>query len=398
MKRFVFLLCILATAIPLVAQQLLHLDTRNNCQYNGVAFPRDLYSLKTDSIAEVCAAIVKATGTEQNFEVVASNVTSVAAVLDSAGKRWLLYSRRHFMNNPDPAYRVAVLAHEIGHHTNEHTLEALSREAEEVEADEFAGFALYRIGISRRQAATLAADYPMTNGLDSAGRQASILRGFDRGEASVLVAPHVAFDDDGSGNAIPGIPEFPFPPPQASATYVLDEFFSGCNTLADVDRRLNKALKTNGYSERRYFYVKGGFALVTRMEQMNEQGYSLGENRWNAMPVREETFSWTSYLKSLLIAQPGYFRVFAFVATDEPFATNRERKVSRDEAEAWLNEGCFKLPPSLAQLSFTSNTTIAALVYEFRVPESNLQPVFSQPSVLSGEAHIQRSNIASSLK
>lgn len=380
------------------AQQLLPLPVQSSCQYTGARFPRDLYRLKSDSIGALCAKIAEVTHTALRFEVVASNVESAAAVLDSSGNRWLLYSRRHFMNHPDPAYRVAVLAHEIGHHANEHTLDAVSREAEEVESDEFMGFALYRMGIGRNEVAGLAIRYPMSAVSDTGERQASILRGFERGEASVLVAPHAAFNDNGGGNALPGIPEFPFPPPQASATYLLDDYFSDCHTLAAVDKRLNTALKANGYSERRYFFVKGGFALVTRLEQINEQGYPLGDNRWNSRPVREETFSWMSYLNALLTSRPGYFRVFAFVVTDEPFDMRRERQISRAEAESWLSEGCFKLPREIGQLAVNANTAVAALVYEFQVPESTLRPTLSQPSALSGETHLRNAKITPALR
>ncbi len=137
---------------------------------------------------------------------------------------------------------------------------------------------------------------------------------------------------------------------------------------------------------------------MTRLEQINKEGYSLNANRWNPKPVREETFSWANYLKALVTSQPGYFRVFAFVVTDEPFATNKDRQVSRTDAEAWLSGGCFKLPSQIGALKYQPNTTVAALVYEFQMPEATKQPMMSTPSALSGEAHLWNSKIAQSLK
>lgn len=399
MKDFHFIIVVLLfLPISIDGQSLLSISRERACSYHAKPLPKDLYVIKKDSISNICEKIIQSTNLNIKIEIIASNVESASAILDSTHIRYLLYSRRHFLINTDRARQIGILAHEIGHHANEHTFEAENRETEEIEADEFMGFALYRMGVLREDASTIARQYPLANHSDSVERRKAIMRGFDRGEASLAVAPYAAFNDNGSGNAIPGIPEFPFPPPQASASFVMDDFFVGCKSLSEVDKRLNKALRDCGYSERRYYYVKGGYVLVTRLEQVNKDGYSFTTNRWNPKPVREETFSWTSYLKSLFVSEPGYFRVFAIVVTDEPFATSKDRKVTRADAESWLSEGCFKLPAKIGEISFTPNTNVVGLVYEFQVPDTDRKPILSKPSALTGETHLQNSNILKFLK
>lgn len=112
------------------------------------------------------ANIIEVIGIKQNFEVMAANVDNAAAVT-YRGKRYIFY-------NPDFINRlnatagnnwasVSILAHEIGHHLNGHTLENVGSQPEkELEADEFSGFVLRRMGAKLTEAQTamrIAADY-----------------------------------------------------------------------------------------------------------------------------------------------------------------------------------------------------------------------------------------------
>lgn len=95
-------------------------------------------------------------GLKQNFSVLAANVPNAAAVV-YRGQRYILY-------NPDFISRltaaagnrwaaVSVLAHEVGHHLNGHTLDNTGSEpGRELEADEFSGFVLRRMGATLAEA------------------------------------------------------------------------------------------------------------------------------------------------------------------------------------------------------------------------------------------------------
>ena len=78
-----------------------------------------------------------------------------------------------------------VLAHEIGHHLNGHTLEGVgSRPNKEIEADEFAGFVMKKLGATLTEAQGIfsflnATDGPPTHPV-RAKRYAAIKRGWDK--------------------------------------------------------------------------------------------------------------------------------------------------------------------------------------------------------------------------
>ncbi|HEY8690645.1 MAG TPA: hypothetical protein VIM07_15515 [Chitinophagaceae bacterium] len=115
---------------------------------------------------EMIAGIIEVIGLKPNFEVMAANVDNAAAVVYQ-GKRYILYNP-DFINRLNAAAgnkwaSISILAHEIGHHLNGHTLENIGSQPEkELEADEFSGFVLRRMGatLAEAQAAMkIAADY-----------------------------------------------------------------------------------------------------------------------------------------------------------------------------------------------------------------------------------------------
>jgi predicted HD phosphohydrolase len=96
--------------------------------------------------------IIDVVGLKPNFEVMAAQVDNAAAVV-YGGKRYVLYNPT-FINNlvqrtGNKWAAISVLAHEIGHHLNGHTVTSSgSQPAIELEADEFSGFVLRKLGAS----------------------------------------------------------------------------------------------------------------------------------------------------------------------------------------------------------------------------------------------------------
>ncbi len=393
--RLIFITFLAALAgTPLFGQEVLMLDTSRYSLYVGRAMPEELYRFEPDPVMESLKdEILLKTGQKENFELICSNVESVASVLDK-GKRYVLYSRRYFNREKDPVARAAMLAQEIGHCVQEHTFEPGRLEDEETDADEFMGYALCLTGIPVSEASSVAAKWPRNAGPDTATRREAILRGFHRAVASLRNAEHAAWFEQNANEVLQNFPRFPFPAPKWSADAELDSYFKTCKTLGDADQKIRKALDTTRFYSRKYFQVPGGFAIVTRMEQFNKDGSSKSEaNRWKTRPVREETFSITGYLASFFTSEPGYFRIFVFLVTDAVVTSDQKRMVSREEATNWLNEGACRLPDAIRNHEFGKSTGVTALVYEFRVPESNRQPVFAQPSDLNGITHLRQARI-----
>jgi hypothetical protein len=127
------------------------------CNFYDDAVNADVYSFGSSAEAQsVVQNITSAAGLRPNFEIISYNVPNAAAVIQN-GIRYILY-------NPDFISHItqqtgsewgswAIMAHEVGHHLNGHTLQpGGSKPATELEADEFAGFAVQRIGGTLDQA------------------------------------------------------------------------------------------------------------------------------------------------------------------------------------------------------------------------------------------------------
>jgi hypothetical protein len=104
---------------------------------------------------ELLTEIVKVTGIENKFTLKTGNVMNIEASI-SHRKKVILYNPVFisWINNKtrDKWASVALLAHEIGHHIKKHTSRRSgSKPRLELEADEFAGYVLYKLGASLEQ-------------------------------------------------------------------------------------------------------------------------------------------------------------------------------------------------------------------------------------------------------
>ena len=117
----------------------------NDSSFVNIPEPRDILS-----------DIVKVTGLQLNFELKEADVLNIEASI-SHRKRYILYNPS-FINwinsiTKDKWAVMALIAHEIGHHLNGHTiLKTGSKPELELEADQFAGFVLHKLGASLEQA------------------------------------------------------------------------------------------------------------------------------------------------------------------------------------------------------------------------------------------------------
>jgi hypothetical protein len=193
------------------------------------------------------------------------------------------------------------------------------------------------------------------------------------------------------------IPQFPWPPPRASATAALScariAQGPGQHNLADIDTRLSEALESNGYTEKSYFSVPAGFAMVTRIEQTEEDGTSKAPPvRWSVDVGALQEFSLNAYLRALFKANPGFYRLIVFVVTSKPFA-QKKTGVERDEAMSWLAEGANTLPSSIGNLPLTGRHSCTALIYEFEQPGAGKAAALKQPGRLPGRTHLEKAKL-----
>lgn len=115
-----------------------------------------IHEFTTNSEAEtVMNDIMNNVGLRPNFRVLPADVPNAAAVV-SEQVRYILYNPT-FIQSVRTGTKtnwsaISILAHEIGHHLNGHTLTNLgSRPNMELEADEFSGFILRKMGATLEQ-------------------------------------------------------------------------------------------------------------------------------------------------------------------------------------------------------------------------------------------------------
>ncbi len=150
-------------------------------------------SAATDDAQEIINDIIATVGLKANFEIRAANISNAAAT-NYAGKRFIVYDPAFIRKLNEAAGNrwasVSILAHEIGHHLNGHTLtNSGSQPGLELEADEFAGFVMQKMGASIQQAQTalkLAADYkPSLTHPGQQDRLLAIQKGWNRAGTAV---------------------------------------------------------------------------------------------------------------------------------------------------------------------------------------------------------------------
>ena len=193
------------------------------------------------------------------------------------------------------------------------------------------------------------------------------------------------------------LPDFPWPPPAASASYVLpDKLFEGRRTVGSVVDAVIAALERNGYVERSFFRTEAaGVALVTRLERINEDGSSFVEHeRWSpGEQNRASSIDLIRFLRGLFFVDPGRYRVIVFILQDLPFSQSSQ-SLTGDEARAWLRRGANVLPPEIAGRPFGAGRC-TVLVYEFASDGTAVRVVESR---LTGRQHLEKAGMLSLLE
>ncbi len=207
------------------------------------------------------------------------------------------------------------------------------------------------------------------------------------------------------------LPDFPWPVPSPSARMALPRGMLAKSAAAPKARlktaanELDALLVAAGYSERSYFRLRAegqtiGFALVTRMERIRSDGSPYPPEERFLPASAPDQFSVVDFLKSLFVAPVGYYRVLVFTVSKAPVKATGPA-VNEDVARKWLATGGTRLLGCVAEMSFTDDYAIDALVYEFRhAPEEASQDpskTVSQltPSQLDPAIHLKRAGILS---
>jgi hypothetical protein len=194
------------------------------------------------------------------------------------------------------------------------------------------------------------------------------------------------------------MPSFPWPPPRYSAFSPVPSAFVAPTAqppLREVAGRLERAFDAAGYSERSFYWIPGGFALVSRIEQIRADASPMAAGRWAVTMPPPHSFN--DYIRALFSAPPGYYRVIVFVVTDQSLSA-ANRQPTREEAAAWVSSGAIRLPSELAARPYTGEHYTAALIYEFERKRDDPQALVKAPSDFLGRTHLEKAGLWGALQ
>jgi len=148
----------------------------DHCTYNTEKLPYNYYRYlqgnyeNDNQIDKIISEITSIIGLEKNFVYVNSPGINNCVALNYEGFRYILYDKT-FLNklsqnkSVKQSIYISVLAHEIGHHLQGHTLKNISEndtKLSEIEADKFSGFVMAKFGYSLVEAQEAINSLPQT--------------------------------------------------------------------------------------------------------------------------------------------------------------------------------------------------------------------------------------------
>jgi len=171
------------------------------------------------------------------------------------------------------------------------------------------------------------------------------------------------------------------------------------DTLGDVDDRLRTALDTAGFTERRYYgFADDGLVVVTRTEAIRPDGSPQPPpGRWTSEPGFGGPFNLVAYLRALITAPAGDYRVFAFVVSARsirPAAASRE---DRAVVEGLGEGGALSVPAAIRVRPVSAQTRCTLLVYVLR-KRAGSEATLVAPSPIQGQEHLRRSGVLDALE
>jgi hypothetical protein len=139
------------TAFVLVSRAM---PVNTNNQY-GIGISGDTSMMKYSDVREMLQDILDVTGLQTDIKLKEADVLNIEASI-SHRKRYISYNPTYIASlnkiTRNKWSVMTLLAHEVGHHLNGHTIRKGGSTPElELEADEFAGFILQKLGATLQE-------------------------------------------------------------------------------------------------------------------------------------------------------------------------------------------------------------------------------------------------------
>jgi len=203
-----------------------------------------------------------------------------------------------------------------------------------------------------------------------------------------------AGDAGGTAENAEKLPPLPWPMPLPSAWGPLDKTMLGPETTAlkDVQAKLAKALMATGFSEPNIFSAPSGFAMVSQVERIHDDGTPYSPpDRWSSGKLALRSFGLKDYLSSLFFDTPGEFRLFVFIITTELNPVKSDATLPQEAARQLAAAGGRILPDAIGNLTLKGRNCFV-LVYQFQRAQGQFTTL-SQNGI-SAREHMQKAGIA----
>jgi hypothetical protein len=180
-----------------------------------------------------------------------------------------------------------------------------------------------------------------------------------------------------SPSSCPNATLFPWPPPVPTSSAAWDYYHltrrTGFKTVGDVDRWLEDQLNPAGFTQRKFWGVPGGFAVVTPLEAIDdgEKPIAGAVGTVDDRTSRSFGFSLADFLWKLFSHPVNHSRVFLFILTNDDRADRLGIPVSTMFVNTWKDCGVRTLG-GVEQVNgvtpadpLTTSHFFMILVYEF---------------------------------
>jgi hypothetical protein len=149
------------------------------------------------------------------------------------------------------------------------------------------------------------------------------------------------------------------------------------NTLQSINSVFVKSLSEGGYETDRlgYFSYKDGFALITKLEMISDDGKPFGNPQRFSLEKGEKKYSWKEMLKTLFMGNKGYYRFIIFVVSGNTIEMNKQKILTYNEAIQTISEGKKKLPKEISMKKIPANCVAKAFIYVFEKSEVASSPI-----------------------
>jgi hypothetical protein len=125
---------------------------------------------------------------------------------------------------------------------------------------------------------------------------------------------------------------------------------------------------------------------------MNSDGTSKGNGERYLTETQSEHFRIFDYLKSLLVAKPGYYRVIVFMISPYTIVQSNNQ-ITKAQADSLFTAGADRPLARLLSYEFSANYGCSALIYQFVKPNEEDPAEELQPSPLTCRSHLEKAGI-----